>query len=209
MNKFEYQTGLLLTIILLAGCSFYEDTVTSPENLLPVAWDYFEKGNYQAAYTKFDAALDADPKNMDAYHGRAWSALLLNNPQQAIGDFNSAIYYGESGLDPVAGLAFAYHADQSYSAAISKAQSVLTANSYYYFEYKPVINYRDLQLILAMSHLHIGNLDFAYQYIRLLDPDVSVSPDNPASWCYSDQQYASYAETLVAILDYLDVFYGM
>lgn len=209
MNLNRQLVVYFLTIIVLTGCSFYEETVTSAENLLTIAWDYFEQGNYQAAYNKFDAALDMDPKNISAYHGRAWSALLLSDSQKALSDFNSTIYYGDTGLDPIAGLAFAYHANQNYSAAITKAISVLTANSYYYFEYKPLINYRDLQLILAMSYFHLGNLGSAYHYIRLLDPEISVDQNDADTWHFNDRSYHSYAETLLAVIDYLDVLYGM
>lgn len=209
MNLTRQLVVYFLTIIVLTGCSFYEETVTSAENLLTIAWDYFEQGNYQAAYNKFDAALDMDPKNISAYHGRAWSALLLSDSQNALSDFNSTIYYGDSGLDPIAGLAFAYHANQNYSAAITKAISVLTANSYYYFEYKPLINYRDLQLILAMSYFHLGNLGSAYNYILLLDPEISIDQNDADTWHFNDCSFRSYAETLLAVIDYLDVLYGM
>lgn len=201
--------GLIFVLAAIFSCSFYEESVPSAENIIPVAWDCFEDSEYQTAYAKFDEAIEVDPRNMDAYHGRAWSSLLMSDVQDAISDFNAAIYYGNSGLDPIAGLAIAYQADQKYSSAISKAQSLLSSNSNYYFEHKPLINYRDLHLILAMAYFHTGNLTRSYDQIIILEPAISIAQNDSSTWKYNEQSYNSYAETLMAVIDYLDVLYGM
>jgi len=201
--------GLICLLSALLGCSFYEETVPSADNILLIAWDMFEDSDYQSAYSKFDEALEADSHNEDAYHGRAWSSLLMSNVQDAISDFNASIYYGNSGLDPIAGLAVAYLADQQYSTAISKARYVISSNSNYYFEHKPLINYRDLHLILAMAYFHTGNLSAACEQIQSLEPEISISQTDSSTWEYNGQSFGSYAETVMAVIDYLDVLYGM
>ena len=201
--------GLSCVLAMTFRCSIYEETVPNAESMIPIAWDFFEDNEYQSAYVKFDAAIDADSRNSDAYHGRAWSALLMSDVSAAIQDFNATIYYGNSGLDPIAGLAIACQADQQYSSAISKAQLVLSSNSNYYFEHMPLINFRDLHLILAMAYFHTGNLAQTCNQIMILEPEISIAQNDSSTWKYNDQPYNSYAETLMAVIDYLDVLYGM
>ena len=201
--------GLVCALAMIFRCSIYEETVPSAEKITPLAWDSFGDSDYQTAYAKFDEAIDVDSKNADAYHGRAWSSLLMSDARDAISDFNASIYYGHSGFDPVAGLAIAYQADQQYSSAINKAQTVLSSNSNYYFEHKPLINYRDLHLILAMAYFHTGNLNKTYDQILILEPAISIAQNDSSTWKYNEQSYGSYAETLMAVIDYLDVLYGM
>ncbi|MBN2600589.1 MAG: hypothetical protein JXR87_01205 [Candidatus Marinimicrobia bacterium] len=203
------KVGLLCVLVLTFRCSIYEETVPNAESIIPIAWDFFESGEYQTAYVKFDAAIEADSRNSDAYHGRAWSSLLLSDVSDAIRDFNAAVYYGNSSLDPIAGLAIAYQANQQFSSAISKSQTVLSSNSNYYFEHKPLINFRDLHLILAMAYFHTGNLTQSYNQIIILESEISIAQNDSSTWKYNDQSYQSYAETLMAIIDYLDVLYGM
>jgi len=208
----RFQIKIILYICAVAmifRCSIYEETVPSAESITPIAWDFFEESDYQTAYAKFDEAIDVDSRNSDAYHGRAWSSLLMSDVRDAISDFNASIYYGHSGFDPVAGLAIAYQADQQYSSAISKAQTVISSNSSYYFEHKPLINYRDLHLILAMAYFHTGNLTKSYDQIIILEPAISIAQNDSLTWKYNEQSFDSYAETLMAVIDYLDVLYGM
>ena len=200
---------ILIILAYLIDCSIYEETIQNAENIVPVAWDLFEDGNYSAAYSKFDEALDIDPNNQEAYHGRAWTALLLSDARDAINDFKAAIYYGNSSLDPLAGLAFAYHADQEYSSAITKAEAVLSSNSNYYFEHKPLINYRDIHLVLAAAYFQTGNLSKTYDHILALGSSVSFSEVADSTYLFNDEYYNSYAELLLAVIDYLDVLYGM
>ncbi|MCD6204329.1 MAG: hypothetical protein J7L22_01565 [Candidatus Marinimicrobia bacterium] len=208
-DKFFSLLSIICLFANLMSCSVYEETVPNTENINLLAWESFEEGDYQTAYSKFGEVLDIDPRDQEALHGRAWSALLLSDALDAIKDFKAAIYYGNSSLDPLAGLAFAYHANQEYSMCINKAKAVLASNTYYYFEHKPVINFRDLHLILASAYFQTGNLSRAYEHILILQPDISFAQPDSSHYEFNGQLYSGYSELILAIIDYLDVLYGM
>jgi len=60
-----------------------------------------------------------------------------------------------------------------------------------------------------MAYFHTGDLTQSYDQIIILEPEISITQNDSSTWKYNDQSYNSYAETLMAIIDYLDVLYGM
>lgn len=197
---------LLLPIVslLTISCSTQDANAVIDEG-----WDLFAEQNYERALSKFTEAISIDSGNEGGYHGKAWCYLVLNKPVNAIEYFNKAIDKGEQSLDPLAGLAAAYLANENYSEAIAKAEFVLINNDNYFLEYEPAINFEDLRLILAMAYFHEGRLSDSQNQINYLSADNGLNPDNPQSWMVSNQQYSSYAEALMALIDEIDTLYGM
>lgn len=209
MNRLPIIFGISLLMLFAPYCSLYEEPAPSAEDIIPLAWDYFEEGDYEYALQKFESAVNADPNNESAYHGRAWCHLLLSNAAESISDFETAIQKGNESLDPPAGLAAAFLAVEKYTPSISKANHVLANNPNYYFEHKPLINYQDMHLILAMAYFHEGELTKSQEHVTVLYQDHGLNPADSSTWQFNQQSYASYPEALMAVIDYLDVLYGM
>ena len=203
----KYINYLLFVLMLIAGisCSIYTEPEESAEALIDVGWEKFQDGDYEEALSKFANAIFTDDDIALAYQGRGWCYLILSNATLAAEDFNMAITKGDNSLDPLAGLAAAYLAQQEYMLAISKAKAVLEGNPNYFFEYEPQINYLDMRIILAMAYFHEGRLDEAQEQVNFLYPDNGLDPDDSETWL----GYISYAEALMSVIDLLDIDYLM
>jgi len=198
---------VLLTIV--SGCSFYSAPERTVETLSEDGWSLFQRGKYDAALDKFIDATYKDNTSEMGYHGKAWCYLMLNEVINAVENFNLAILKGNRTLDPKAGLAAAYLAVGSYPEAIQNAQAVLSGNSHWFFEYEPLINFQDMRLISAMAYFHEGQLATALEQVTYLYPGHNLNPEDPSSWRVNSRLYASFAEALMALIDYLDVQFGM
>ncbi len=53
-------------------------------------------GRYDEAKAHLDAALEADPLNVEAYHNRAVVYERMNDPESAVADYRAALRYGPS-----------------------------------------------------------------------------------------------------------------
>jgi len=199
----------MLVSLVMLHCSIFRSEEPEVGPLLTQGWDYFEDGYYFDALDQFEEAISVDKNNQKCYHGRAWCYLLLSEASQAIVDFEKALELGNMTLDPHAGLAAAYLAQENYSSAIEKANYVLAGNSNYYFEHYPLINYQDMHLILAMAYFHEGDLSSAQEHVDFLFPENQLDPDQPSTWTFQQVSYNSYAEALMVVIDYLDGLYGM
>jgi len=208
-----------LILYLALQCSFYTNPEPSVDNIAQDSWELFEKRRYQAALSKFKELTYEAPEDPISYHGQGWCYLLLNEPNNAITNFNKSIDKGNTGTDPAAGLALAYHAASNHSACITHSQQLLTTAPSYYFEYLPLINYLDIRLVLSMSYYHQGQLALAQEEADFLARMVDNFPYNPDSsplqsdsldtWIINTQQYNSYPEALMALIDLLDAEFGM
>ncbi len=88
--------GLILTLFyyLLRGCGSYETNLSNSEPVIPfynLAESYYAQGDYQAALSKFNSAINIDPGFSEAYNGRGLVYDALGEYEQAINDFNQAI----------------------------------------------------------------------------------------------------------------------
>jgi Tfp pilus assembly protein PilF len=209
--NYQFKNGWILfplVRLFLSNCSVPSESSTTAEDVIQEGWDLFEQAKYESALKQFNDAVDMAPKHEGGYHGKGWCYLLLNQPTDAIDNFNQAITLGNQTLDPVAGLAGALLAIGNYSEAIIKSEAVLQSNAFYYFNHKPSINFLDLRLILAIAYYHEGLLSKAQEQINYLDPTNTLKPDDPNSWIVNQISYASYAEALMALIDKLDAIYG-
>lgn len=211
MAKF-YQSIITIALgfcLILSQCSVFSEPPASTTDMIQNGWDLFEEGKYELALRQFTDAVYKNPNNEGGYHGKGWCYLLLNQPVNAIDNFYQAISRGNQTLDPVAGLAAAFLANANYADAIIKGETVLAANVNYYFEHEPMINFQDIRLILAMAYYHEGRLSDAQQQVNFLDPTNTLNAADPSSWVVDQKTYNSYAEALMALIDQLDVLYGM
>jgi len=208
-NKIILYICVLFILFFDTGCSWFSSPTPDSDKALRDAWELFEMTNYDMAYSKFESIISMDPNNEEAYNGRGWCYLLLNDLERAALDFNTAIDKGYLDLDPHAGLAAVYISNDEFLLAISKAQYVITNDPEYTFMYLSDINYLDMHLILAMAYFHTGDFGNTYAQILILDPDIIVNENNSATWILYSVQYDSYPEILMAIIDDLDAQYGL
>ena len=211
MRYYRLSRLLILSLVslMILNCSIFKRKEQNADYLISQGWDYFEDGHYLDALDQFEEAISVEKNNQECYHGRAWCYLMLSDVSEAIIDFEKAVQLGKETLDPHAGLAAAYLAQENYSSAIEKANYVLAGNSNYYFEHYPLINYQDMHLILAMAYFHEGDLSSAQEHVDFLFPENQLNPDQPSTWNFQQVSYNSYAEALMAVIDYLDGLYGM
>jgi len=193
----------------LQSCSVFSEPPATTADVIQQGWELFEQGKYESALSQFIDAVYMEPNKEGGYHGKAWCYLLLNQPTDAIDNFYLAIGRGNQTLDPLAGLAGAFLANANYADAIVKGEAVLAANVNYYFEHEPLINFQDIRLILAMAYYHEGRLSEAQQQVNFLEPNNRLNATDPSTWVVDQQTYSSYAAALMALIDQLDVLYGM
>jgi hypothetical protein len=137
------------------------------------AWLLFEQGRYVEARNAFS--------NLVAEHGAAaqeglgWCELRMNNLSSA------DVAFGESRerQDADAGWAFVKWALEEYSAAIAKADAVLTFSPRYSFSHDTSVNYRDLILHQAFSYFHLADFTNCIEKIKLLDDSFDANPSDP------------------------------
>lgn len=200
---------ICLLLFLGTGCSsLFSDSTPDSEKALQDAWEYFMMTNYDMALTKFESVVSMDPDNAEAYNGLGWCFLLLNNIESAEQNFNFAVEKGAVSMDPHAGLAAVYVSSDAFNQAISEAEYVLSHEPEYVFAYNSEINYLDMHLILAMAYYHTGDFNSTYNHVIVLDPNIVVDENNPATWILNGHQYDSYAEILLAIIDDIDARFG-
>jgi len=208
-NKIVIYICVLFLFFFNTGCSWFSSPTPDSEKALQDAWELFGMTNYYMAYTKFESVISMDPDNKEAYIGKGWCSLLMNDLENAEIDLKIALDKGSTSLDPHAGLAAVYISNDEFLQAISKAQYVIANDPEYTFMHEPEINYLDMHLILAMAYFHTGDFQNTYYHILVLDPGIIIDENNSSTWVLNDQQYDSYAEILMAIIDDLDVLYGI
>ncbi len=218
-NKIHLNLLFFTLFFLITDCSFYSEPKPSIDQVAFRGWEYFLNGDYDEALSKFSDIIYDAPEDELGFHGKGWCKLLLNDPDDSITNFDLAISFGNYTNDPIAGLAIAYHASGDYLGGIVYCKELLQNNPSYYFEHQPLINYQDIRIILAMCYYHEGELTLAQEQADFLaeeqgnlqyNPlDIALDVEDETTWIIADTQYNSYAEALMALIDYLDSIYGM
>jgi tetratricopeptide (TPR) repeat protein len=153
------------------------DTAAS---LTSAGWTLFEKGEYEAAITKFNQALGLDPAYADAYNGLGWSNAKLDSLGKSLVSFGLCITRDDDLTDAYAGCAPVYRDYEAepahFDSAIAFASDALIMDDTYSFSHDTSFDWRDLLIIRAQSHYGLGEfLDARDDVILLggavLDPE--------------------------------------
>ena len=174
---------LVLVILCISGCG--EDEKEDPGQLLKEAWKYYEAGEYDKADRTFDKVLDSQPNStqqIEMYVGLGWTCGKTAMLQESIANFQSVLSVEPQNADALAGMAFAYLADDQYDQAIAYAKQALASNPGDSLEYCGVTS-RDLHIVLAESYYCKGELENAQNELAELDPTVMEL--DPASEDYA------------------------
>lgn len=105
--------------ILLTGCASDEGTWQEQYDL---GVRYLAEGNYQEAILAFNAAIEVDPKNAQAYIGRAKAIVLSGETEEnlaaARADYQEAADLGDTSEEVWLGLADVYIREGDYDKAL-------------------------------------------------------------------------------------------
>ena len=199
---------LFLGAILVAvGCG--DDPFSSEQKAVAAmeeGWRAYGVGDYTAATIQFRIAQTSETHRAEASIGVGWTFLRQDVMSHARAAFKEAESNQTHRTDAKVGLAFVAWAAGDYAAVILLSESVTTANPDYRFEDDPQIDWRDVRLLTAQSHLLLnptdtGHLKAVSREVVALDGDSVVDPDLPSSWTDSTGTYPTAAEALMRRLE--------
>ncbi len=161
----------------------------SASEWLDKANKFFNEYAYQDAVDAFGKAMELDPKNVYAYHGRGDAYSILGNHQQAIADFTRAIE-----LDP-----------KDVSGYTSRADAYQELGDYE----QAAANYSKAIELDPKDPNSIGSRAFAYQQLgkhqRAIDDYAKMIALNPKDWSsykFRGENYERLGKYRQAIDDY-------
>ncbi len=183
-------------------------TLKSLQDFLNEAWLEYTNGNFSAAITKFNDAINESPSGLgieDAFNGLGWSyaSNSIDSLDQAIENFSGAIIRRPTFLEPYAGRGFTYLAKKKYSDAISDLDHVLQLDANFEFSHNSQINVDDVRLGLAEGYFVKQDLDLAQAQVTQLAPNNGLDASNAATWVVDSVTYLTYAEALLAWIEKL------
>lgn len=214
-RAFRWLSGaLLLSLALTAnlGCG-KRDKVTPPEDLTTIqrvarGWQAFERGDFDAAISDFDRAVNDSASYGDAHLGRAWTRLSRATSSadlgNAIASFDSAELLGFSGAESKGGRAAARlgQGGTSLPSAVLDARAALTANPTFSFSHRSSFDFRDLRLIEAYAEA--GQLEYSDALTAAdLVSASNIQEGNPSTWTVDGVTLPSFATAVLAHLQKL------
>lgn len=196
MNKQRNSVFLVLgaaVLLSLIWCGCGDEVVKPSYDVtanLKIAWDSFEKENYDQAISKFSEVLSNSANNAEALMGRGWCHAFNREYSPAITDLNASIQQ-KPDSDAEMGLAAAYRDVPFLEEAIIHATAVIEADSEYVFSKRPTIDYKDAHLIRAQCYFRQGNNSFpsAHFEVNYLCGKLGISPLAPPESFSSAAEY--------------------
>lgn len=178
-------TVMILSCILIISCGGGDgDSSTDPgindmssDDLLSKGWQKFSGNDYIDAIDYFDKLIERNEYITDAYCGRGWSYMYLDELNIALSNFNHCLMNApgfEVLNDCSAGLSFVFDAMDNPEKCIEYSDAV---SSEWSFQYKD-INYEDILLLRALNYYAMGDFDESLDELQKIfptfTPDVST-----------------------------------
>jgi tetratricopeptide (TPR) repeat protein len=180
--------GYIATAILVVSLGCSKSTSPEPETTaseyLSQGWTYFNAGSFSAALSSFQQAKSKDANLVDAYNGIGWSYGILGYKTDALANFKDGLQKQTSNLEMRAGIAFVYSAMDSCLEAIQSDSLVISADSLWRFSHKyllssdQVMNYKEMNLLLAECYFKLGKFSASLVAVNKLDPLFTVNDIN-------------------------------
>lgn len=201
-------------LLLLLACPTEDEPPEppppDPEVYIQDGWDDLSSGSFEDALDNFDEALAIDPENLSAIMGKAWSLFFVDSGDALI----MMSYLFEKGVndstwsaDAYCGLSIVTFAQGDYGSAIAFANSLLSIDSVYVFDYVDDIDYHDILLVKAQAQFltrdYLGAYTTMVQIIPSLmdqDSDLYLDDDEPESWEVNGIQYPTFESALSAVI---------
>lgn len=179
---------LFTTILLLLCISCDSDSSgnnSSENEQLKSGFDKFKKGNYFDAITEFEKKLiefDSIPKvKAEVLVGLGFSRMRsadgdLSTLTTSLQNFKDAYFADNNNIDARAGLCLvAPIAEKNYSYSVTHGEALLAQDASYKFAHDSSLNYKDIQLQVAMSYFNSKNFTKCYEMIKKVNSSFSTS----------------------------------
>ena len=178
---------MIITIFRCGGDNLTGPSEASAKRMVRDGWALYEIGEYNAALSKFNAAVRLDPSYVDVYNGLGWTHFALHNIQQAVNQFNTGVSKDSNVLDILVGYSFVSYENNNYSlesGSLKWALSAIEVDSTefdmdgvdYNFVHNPKVTAKELRKIMALSYFYIGEFEESYYQVKnylngyILDP---------------------------------------
>ncbi len=172
-------------------------TLSPAGDLVEDGWDFFESGSYDSALVYFGMALSYEPENLEALKGKGWAKLKLYAFDEARNTFETALGLS-SCIDCLAGLVFCYLGLEAYDDVLEKSETLLElAGGAYVFEHDTSITAKGIRYARVLAFVAQGDFMAALDEVKILDPTVSLNPDDPSTW----NGHLTFEEALLAIIE--------
>ncbi len=176
--------GLALTTV---GCGD-DDPSTGPaltnDEILDLAWEKFEEGDYSGALAEFQAVTHNDAQMSDGWNGAGWSsARLIGGLNDAAGYFDTALQQDTARYDALGGWAFVVYQQGDWDEAVVKAEALLHRRPGWRFLHEPSLNSDDVYIMIAAAYYNLGgddNYASSYAAVRELNPAFETDISTPA-----------------------------
>ena len=152
----------LMTFLLSSFLLSCEDVANDP---IDEAWALYESGDYIGSYDAFETLVSE--RGAQAIEGQAWSALALDDLTKADELFSEIAT--DSLPDAYAGWLVVGWTKKQYNDVIDRTNVVLTINPEYEFTHNVRFDYKDINVHLAFSMFHVGDLNGCNSTITYLD----------------------------------------
>lgn len=165
---------LLILFLLMLGSCGSDNGFTPPnkeaQDLVDEGWEKFGYKGYQNALLKFEEAIEKDETFTDAYNGAAWACARIPRLQNAANYFSQCLNIDNNYVDAHAGLAFVYNAQKSYANSNTAATTALNKDPDWAFSHDVTVDYKDLQLLMAVNYYALGDLNSSLMKVKILNP---------------------------------------
>ena len=196
--------GLVVALAFALGCGGGDTgPAESASSRTAEGWTLFGDGDYEDAVAKFERAIELDNSYAEAYSGLGWCYANMNMLEEALDNFGRAIDGNphETVLaDAYAGSSPVYRdADTRpahFDSAAAYADSALSIDRFYKFDYDTTFNWQDLHLIMAQSYFQLQEYGLAKARVDSLG-GKSLDPGSP-----------TFVDSLAAEIERLETLHG-
>lgn len=173
-------------------------TLSPVPGLVEAGWGFFEVSQFDTALARFVSAYAWEPDNMDVLEGMGWTYLRLYALDESRASLEEALALDPDRVDCLAGAAFVYQALELYVDAIEAADGALeTGGETYVFAHASEISTSDIRYCRVVSLVATGDLTGALAEVKLLDPAVTLDPEDPQTW----DGHSSFEEALLLLIE--------
>jgi len=181
MTKYIFVLFLSAIFGFFSGCGKKNGGTDPPvvdiDQLLKDGWAAFESQDYSTALEAFDAVINEERDNTDAYNGLGWSFLLLDKLDDASTSFDAGGTKPGASADVFAGNAFTLNALKKYDRSIVEISKASTKAPDWSFIHKPGLDINDLQVLLAENYFLLGKFTESLSAILKLNSGFTADPE--------------------------------
>ena len=206
--------SILVFCMIFVNCECGKKNPTKNDDptiteILSSGWAKFSAEDYSGAETAFDEAITKESGNFSANTGKGWSMLMQNKEDLAgiVSYLQKAVSDNTWQSDARCGLAVTKLIQKQYSDVITMVELVISAQTDYFFQYRPSIDYHDLLVIKAQAYFLSKQYTNAWQTVLQLTSEYSLDPNNSDSWVVNGAEYFSFEAALSEVIEILSNTY--